>query len=222
MYIHHGVLAREEVSRHVEEESQYVRDHGHEEHELGKLMRPPRSLEIASAIEDGEARNDQPEQVLLHHRRQREDPRIPRHRTARHHCKPRHSIAHAYERLLDLLDPVCVRAQCEVDQREEYDGGEYAPREGRQINPGHVGVKSSGELAGQRGVAIVVAVVVAQCGKRQVGVPETYSILHVAVHCRPERGQMEWSGGGGEGSGAGRGCRDHERSALWGSTSLSG
>jgi hypothetical protein len=152
MCIHYRVLAREEVSRNVEEEGQYVRDHGHEEHELCKLMRPPRPLEIAPAIEDSKAGNDQSEKILLHHSRQREDPGIPRHRTARHYGKPRHSIAHAYDGLLDLLHPVCVRPQCEVDQREEDDGDEYAPREGRQIYSGHVGVKSSRELVGQRGV----------------------------------------------------------------------
>jgi hypothetical protein len=100
-------------------------------------MRPPRPLEIASAVEDCKARNDQAEKILLHDSRQCEDPRIPRHRTARHNCEPRHSIAHAYDGLLDLLHPICVRPQCKVDQREEDNGGEYAPREGGQIDAGH-------------------------------------------------------------------------------------
>jgi hypothetical protein len=78
-YIHYGVLACKQVARNVEQEGQNIRHHSHEQHELGELMRPPRSLEVAPAVEDCKARDDQSEHILLHHRRQCEYPRIPRH-----------------------------------------------------------------------------------------------------------------------------------------------
>ena len=78
-YAHQRGLAHDQVADDVEQIGEHVGDHGHEEHELGELVRPPRSFQVASAIEDGESGGDEAEEVLLHHSRQREDPGIPRH-----------------------------------------------------------------------------------------------------------------------------------------------
>lgn len=102
-YSHQRRLAHDQVADDVEQICEDVGYHGHEEHELGELVRPPRSFQVASAVEDGESGGDEAEEVLLHHSRQCEDPRIPRHRTAGDDGKPWDAISHADNWLLDLL-----------------------------------------------------------------------------------------------------------------------
>lgn len=49
----------EKVAEYVEQEAQHVRDHGDEQDELGELGRAPCALQIAAAVEDGQAGHDQ-------------------------------------------------------------------------------------------------------------------------------------------------------------------
>jgi hypothetical protein len=131
-------IVREQVAQQVEDEAQHVWNHGHEQDELGELLRAPCALEVATAVEDGEARDDQPKHILLHHRRQREDPRVDDGLPG-HDGQVGHAVAHAYERLLDLLHPVGLRAQGEVEQREDDEAGEQAASQRRQIYSCHGG-----------------------------------------------------------------------------------
>jgi hypothetical protein len=135
-FLQHGSRACDQVAEHVEEEAQDVRDHSHKHDELGELLRAPRALQVAPAIEDGEPRRDQPKEILLHHRRQCEDPGIY-DRPPGHEGEVGHAIADADQRLLDLLDPARVRAQRKVEQREDNLAGEQAPRQRGEVYARH-------------------------------------------------------------------------------------
>lgn len=127
----------QKIAKHIENEAQNVRDHSHEHDELGELLRAPCSLQIATTIENSEARCDQPEEILLYYRRQRKHPGIY-HRQAGDDGEVGHAIADAYESLFRLLDPVRIRPQREVEQREDDQAGKQAPSQRGEIYSGHI------------------------------------------------------------------------------------
>ena len=136
MYIQWHRLGGDDIAGQVEQEAQQVGNHSHEQDELGELLLPPCALQVASTIEEGCAIDDQAGEVLLDDGGQGEDPGID-DGLARHDGQVGHAIAHADQRLLDLLDPVRVGAQDEVEQGEEDGGCEQAARDGRQVDAGH-------------------------------------------------------------------------------------
>ena len=135
-YIQRHRLGGDDIAGQVEQEAQQVGDHSHEQDELGKLLLPPCALQVASAVKEGCAIDDQAGEVLLDDGSQGEDPGID-DGLAWHDGQVGHAIAHADQRLLDLLDPVRVGAQDEVEQREEDGGCQQAARDGRQVDAGH-------------------------------------------------------------------------------------
>jgi hypothetical protein len=136
VYIQWHRLGGDDIAGQVEQEAQQVGDHSHEQDELGKLLLPPCALQVASAVEEGCAIDDQAGEVLLDDGSQGEDPGVD-DGLARHDGQVGHAIAHAEQRLLDLLDPVRVGAQDEVEQGEEDGGCQQAARDGRQVDAGH-------------------------------------------------------------------------------------
>lgn len=152
MYVQGRAAAGQEIAGNVDEEAQEVGDHGDEQDELGELVRAPGALQVAAAIEDGEAGDEQAEHVLLDDGGQREDPRID-DGLAGDDGQVGHAIAHAEQRLLDLLDPAGVRAQGEVEQGEGDDGGEQGARQRRQVEAGH-GRGTAGAHSRRRGEAL--------------------------------------------------------------------
>jgi hypothetical protein len=162
-FLQHGKVGRagDEEAEQVEQEAHDVREHGHKHDELGELLRAPRPLEVAPAIEDGEPRRDQAKQILLHHRRQRKDPRVY-DGPAGHEGEVRHAVADADEGLLDLLDPVRVRPQRKVEQCEDDLAGEQAARQRREVDARHGRLRrSNSEGRGRRAVAG------RRCGRRR-------------------------------------------------------
>lgn len=135
--VHHGAFAHDKISDGIEQVGQDVWDHGDKQHKLCEFMRPPCALEVATAIEDGQAGYDEAEEILLDDGCQRKDPGIPGHRAARDYGQPRDAVADADNGLLDLFDPIGVWAQGEVEQGAEDEGGKYAAREGREVDSGH-------------------------------------------------------------------------------------
>lgn len=135
-YVQRHSLAGDQVAEEVQAEAQDVRNHGHKQDELGVLLLAPGPLEVAAAVEDGEARRDESEHILLHHRRQSEDPRIY-DRLSGHDGEVGHAVAHANEGLLDLLHPVRVRSQGEVEEREDDEAREQAPRQRWEVYSCH-------------------------------------------------------------------------------------
>jgi hypothetical protein len=136
--LQHGKVGRacDEEAEQVEKEAHDVRDHGHKHDELGELLRAPRPLEVAPAIEYGEPRRDQAKQILLHHGCQRKDPRVY-DGPAGDEGEVRHAVADADQRLLDLLDPVRVWPQRKVEQREDDLAGEQAASQRREVDARH-------------------------------------------------------------------------------------
>jgi hypothetical protein len=149
--VHEIAVAHEQVAGEVQQVGQEVGNNGDKEHELGELVRPPRALEVATSIEEGQASGCEAEQVLLDDSREGEDPGVPGHRAAGHDGQPGHAVADAYDGLLDLLDPIGVGAQGEVEQGEQDEGSEDAAGEGREVEAGHGAGASSGECGGSGG-----------------------------------------------------------------------
>jgi len=145
-----GGILGEQVAGDVEQEAQDVGDHGDEQDELGELGGAPRALEVAAAVEDGQARDDQAQHVLLDDGGQQEGPQVERHRLAGHDAEVGHAIADADERLLDLFDEGQVGAQDEVEQREEDERGQQAAGERRQVQA-HGGAGGGVGGGGRRG-----------------------------------------------------------------------
>ena len=148
--VHGRTFIEQKEGSKVEQESQDIGDHGHEEDKLGELVGSPCAFEIASAVEDGETRDDEAQDILLDDGGQGEDPRVE-DGLHRDDGEVGHAIADANNGLLDLFDPVGVGAQGEVEQGEDNDGGEQAAGQRRQVNPGHTG-------GGRSSVAAVVVV----------------------------------------------------------------
>lgn len=154
---HDRALAGQEIACNVQHKGQDVGDHGHEEDKLGELVGAPCPLQVAAAVHDGEAGNKQTQDILLHDGRTRKHPRIDG-RLARHDGQIRHAVAHAEQRLLDLLDPARVRPQGEVEQRADDDGAEQAAGQRRQVEARHGvrgGCAGSSRVGGGRSEAAV-------------------------------------------------------------------
>lgn len=126
----------DQVPKHVEHEAQDVRDHSHEHDEFGELLGAPCTLKIAPAIEDCEARYDEPQKVLLYDCRQCKHPWIY-DRPAWHDGEVGDAISDANEGLFDLFHPVRVWSQCKVEQGEDDEAGEQAPSQRRQVYASH-------------------------------------------------------------------------------------
>jgi hypothetical protein len=136
VYIQRHRLGGDDIAGQVEQEAQHVGHHGDKQDELGKLPLSPCALEVAAAVEERRAVDDEAGEVLLDDGGQGKDPGID-DRLARHDGEVGHAVADPDQGLLDLLDPVGLGAQREVEQREEERGRQQAAGYGRQGYAGH-------------------------------------------------------------------------------------